>query len=88
MKLPTQEQQLTIITIALRGAVWLVWMLFIAIDGIGNSRTIQAAMYWLPWVGIGLFFAWCLDGFIRDDRGLRAFLLAFPFYVVADFVQG
>ncbi|HFC92061.1 MAG TPA: hypothetical protein ENJ51_04535 [Leucothrix mucor] len=87
MKLPTQQQQLTIITLALRGAVWLVWILFIALDGIGNSKTLLAAMYWLPWVGIGLFFAWCLDGFIRDDKALHVFLLVFPFYVVANFVQ-
>ena len=88
MKVPTQQQQLSLVTTALRGAVWLVWILFIAIDGIGNSQTIESAMYWLPWVGIGLLFAWTLDRWIRYDRALRAFLLAFPFYVVADFVQG
>jgi len=88
MKVPTQQQQLNIITLALRVAVWLIWLLFIAVDGIANSSTIEAGMYWLPWVGIGFLFAWVLDGWIRDDRALRAFLLAFPFYVVADFVQG
>jgi hypothetical protein len=88
MKVPSQKQQLIIVTIALRVVVWLVFILFILADGIANSRTISDALYWLPWVGIGLLFAVSLDDFITDDRSIGVVLLALPYYVLADFVQG
>ena len=88
MKVPTQKQQLNIVTFALRAGVWLFWLLFIAIDGIANSRTLDAGLYWMPWLGIGLLYAWVLDGWIRDGEGFRIVILLFAYVVLADFVQG
>lgn len=76
------------VTFALRGVVWLFWLLFIAMDGVLASRDIEMAMYWMPWVGIGLLYAWVLDGWIREEKGFRIFVLAFAYVVLADFVQG
>jgi len=88
MKALNQKQQLNLITALLRGAVWLIWVLLIALDGLGASINISEAMYWLPFVGMGLLMAWSLDGFIRDDQIGRLLIFIIPYLVLADFVQG
>ena len=88
MKKPNHQQQIFIITTLLRLFIWLIWIALIAVDGLGASISLKEAMYWLPFVGMGLLMAWALDSFIRDDQLGRAFLLALPYLVLADFVQG
>ena len=88
MKKPTHKQQLFIITTLLRLSIWIIWIALIAVDGLGASINTSEALYWLPFVGMGLLMAWVLDGFIRDDQLGRAFMVAIPYLVLADFVQG
>ena len=88
MKKPSHKQQLFIVTILLRFSIWFIWIALIAVDGIGASISPSEAVYWLPFIAMGLLMAWVLDGFIRDEQLGRAFMLVLPYLVLADFVQG
>ena len=87
MKLPDQEQQLTIITVVLRTVLWLLFIGFIVIDALVNSMSADG-LYWLPWIGVGALFTWQMDTYISEDRFFPVLLLFVPFMVLADFVQG
>jgi len=88
MEKPNHQQQLFIITTLLRFSIWMIWIALIAVDGLGASINTSEAVYWLPFIAMGLFMAWMLDGFIRDEQLGRAFISAIPYLVLADFVQG
>ena len=88
IKLPSPEKQLSMVTIALRVIVWGIWLGFIALDAVLASHSVNEALFWLPWVAMGLLMAWTLDTWIVQDKALHVVLLAMPFFVLSDFVQG
>jgi multidrug transporter EmrE-like cation transporter len=65
----------------IRAVIWSIWLFLIAIDGLSMGWS------WLPWVGIGLLFAWQMDSWFREDKLFRMSLLILPYLVLADLVQ-
>ena len=65
----------------IRIAIWLIWLLLIAIDGLSMGWS------WLPWVGIGFLFAWQMDYWFRTNEIGKLLMLFVPYMVLTDFVM-
>ena len=71
----------TVLFWVIRLVIWGIWLGLIAVDGLSMG------FKWLPWVGVGLLFAWQLDYWFRINEIGKAIVLIVPYMVLADFVM-
>ena len=83
----TTDKQFSYVQLAIRSVIWALFIGGIALDAIAVSTTTSAAMYWMPLVGVGFFFAWVLDTWIVEEKLYHALVLAVPYAVLIDYVM-
>ena len=83
-----EDKYLFLIETAMRFVVWLFFVGGILMDALMLSATTKQALFWIPFVLMGFFFVWCIDGFIKRQQMGRLFFYIVPYFVLVDFVGG